>query len=392
MLGARTRDRTVTQPTPQPADGDPDGDPAPRRRIFGLDALRGIAVFLMIEQHVGIWLWHGPNLAAGETYKDYPLPVGFNALGGMAAPLFVTLAGVGSALFVAAGRPRTDSTLVRRGLTLMGFGYLLNWLTPSWFSWGSWFVLHMMGFAMALAPVWRRLSTRTLLALCGAVLVGAVAAQEAFELPARLTNAQMRNVHLPGGPLRLALVGSQFPILPWLTFYLAGFVAGRWLDEGYLQRVARLGAGFLGLGVAGVALHGSGLLSGRVFTRALSVQLGFFPASISIVGLLLGGALLLITLVFWAEQRRSIGADNPLVTLGRISLTLLILHVWLFREASRRVFVSAERPTGLWHGLDAGAAVLIIFAFVILATFASRGWQRVNYRFGAEWLLRRIAG
>jgi hypothetical protein len=45
----------------------------------------------------------------------------------------------------------------------MGFGYLLNWLTPSWFSLGTWFVLHMMGLAIATAPLWRRLGERALL-------------------------------------------------------------------------------------------------------------------------------------------------------------------------------------------------------------------------------------
>ncbi|MCA9712207.1 MAG: DUF1624 domain-containing protein, partial [Myxococcales bacterium] len=85
--------RRTPRSTPRPAVS----PAAPKsRRLHALDALRGIAVFLMIEQHVGIWLWEGPG--AGERQLDYPLLVGFNALGGMAAPLFVSLAGVGSAL------------------------------------------------------------------------------------------------------------------------------------------------------------------------------------------------------------------------------------------------------------------------------------------------------
>ncbi len=369
-----------------------DSEPAERKRIYGLDALRGIAVFLMIEQHVGIWLWHGPNRAAGEKIFDYPFLVGFNALGGGAAPLFVTLAGVGSALFVAAARPRTDSTLVRRGVTLMGFGLALNLLTPSWFSWGSWFVLHMMGFAMALAPVWRRMSTRALLTLCAVVLFAAVGVQEWLNTPTTINNKHMRNVLLPGGPFRLALAESQFPILPWLTFYLAGFVSGRWLSDSQPGRVAKLGLSFMLLAGAGIALLKLGVSHHPWFIRAFRVQLGFFPASPAIVGLLLGGALLLISLVFTIEKRSSISGNNPLVTLGRISLTLLMLHVWLFREVSRTVFIGPGRPTGLWRGLDPAPALAIIFAFVALATIASRYWQRVGYRFGAEWLLRKVAG
>ncbi|MEM9453174.1 MAG: DUF418 domain-containing transporter [Myxococcota bacterium] len=372
-----------------------------RRRLFALDALRGIAVFLMIEQHVGIWLWQG--LRSGERHLDYPLLVGFNALGGMAAPLFVSLAGVGSALFCAAGRPRTDVTLIRRGLVLMLFGLALNLMTPSWFSWGSWFVLHMMGFAMALAPLWRRLSTRTLLLLCGVVLAGAVAIQLWLPTPIPLHNARMRDVNLPGGPLRLALAEGQFPILPWLCFYLAGFCAGRWIKAGRLGLVALLGLSFIAVGGGGRLLLLAGVNHPWI-ARGWELHLGFFPASVAIAGLLLGGALLLIAFVSWVETKRPIAENFWLVTLGRISLTLLMLHVVLFRELSRPKLGLPWRwlwprwswwpdwPVNLWHNLSAGTTLAVIFGFVVLSVIASRYWQRVGYRFGAEWMLRKIAG
>src|SRR5690606_20795062 len=118
---------------------------APRKRLLGLDALRGIAVFLMIEQHLGVWLWRGPG--PGGRMADYPGLLVFNALGGGAAPAFVTLAGIGASL-LASKRERPDRTLALRGIAILGFGYLLSALTPSWFSWQSWFVLHLMGLGM----------------------------------------------------------------------------------------------------------------------------------------------------------------------------------------------------------------------------------------------------
>lgn len=354
--------------------------PSKPRRLFALDALRGIAVFLMIEQHTGIWLWQGPG--PGQSQSDFPLLVGFNALGGMAAPLFVSLAGMGSALFVSAGRPGTDLTLVRRGLVLMLFGLALNLMTPSWFSWGSWFVLHMMGFAMALAPVWRRLSNRGLLVACGVVLVATVAVQLWLPTPIPLHNPRMRDTTMPGGVLRLALAEGQFPILPWLCFYLAGFVAGRWVKDGHAGRVAVLGLGFAALGGGGYLLRSA--VAHPWVRRAFELHLGFYPASVAIVGLLLGGALLLIALVAWAETRRSITERHPLVTLGRASLTLLMVHVVLFRELSR--------PIGWWRNLSADLALTVIFTFVALSVVGSWLWQRVGYRYGAEWLLRKLAG
>lgn len=354
------------------------------RRLLGLDALRGLAVLLMIEQHLGVWLWRGP--APGLTRADYPLLLGFNALGGGAAPLFVTLAGVGSALFCAAERPHPDRTLMQRGLVLMSFGLALNLSAPGWFSWGSWFVLHMMGFAILLTPAWRRLPSRVLLAAVPMILAATLVVQSLLDTPYRLTNSRMRDLSLAGGWLRLALAEGQFPILPWLAFYLGGFVAGRWLAEGSLRPVALLGS---------VAVAGGALLAGmyalhvpparsELLVRAFRVHVGFYPASAALVLLLLGAVLLAVALALWLERRRSMSPTDALVTLGRASLTLLMLHVPLFREASR--------PLGLWRNLSAGAALATIAAFVLVCVLATRAWQARQYRFGAEWLLRRIAG
>jgi uncharacterized membrane protein len=356
-------------------------------RRHGLDALRGLAVFLMIEQHVGIWLWEGPG--PGRTVGDHPILLGFNALGGAAAPLFVCLAGVGSALFVAAGRRHCDRTLVGRGLMLIGFGLALNLATPSWFSWGSWFVLHMMGFAMALAPIWRRMSSPALLATCGLVLVATVAGQHALATPIMLDNVRMRDVSLPGGMFRLALLEGQFPIFPWLSFYLAGFVTGRWIQRDRPGPVAIMGLTFMAVAGAGNLLlklvrPSLGPAAESLLFRAFGLQLGFFPASIAIVGLLLGGALLLVALVTWWERKRPLGAAHPLVAMGRASLTLLLLHVPLFREVTR--------PLGLWRGLPADLALVVVAGVVAVAVLGSMLWRRVDYRYGAEWLLRRVAG
>jgi uncharacterized membrane protein len=371
-------------PAPALARGDPH-----RTRRHGLDALRGLAVFLMIEQHVGIWLWKGPE--PGKSIVDYPLLVGFNALGGGAAPLFVCLAGVGSALFAATGRARCDRTMVRRGLVLMLFGLALNLATPSWFSWGSWFVLHMMGFAMALAPVWRRMSTSALLSLCAIVLVATVAAQLWLETPTMLDNKRMRDLTLGGGMFRLALVEGQFPIFPWLTFYLAGFVAGRWIRADRPWPIIAMAMGFIALGGLGNLLYKGLVWSGtlspevmRVLFRAFGLHLGFFPASIAIVGLLLGGALLLVGAMTWWERTRPLTAVNPLVTMGRVSLTLLMLHVPLFRELTR--------PLKLWRGLSAETTLIVVLAVIAAALVGSMLWRRFDYRYGAEWLLRRLAG
>jgi len=357
--------------------------PAPSStRLHGLDALRGLAVFLMIEQHMGVWLWQGRRV--GESLLQHWPLVAFNALGGGAAPMFITLAGVGtSLLLVHRHGPGIDALLVRRGLVLLGFGALLNLLTPSWFSWGSWFVLHLMGFAMALAPVWRRMSDRALIVTALLVLVTAIALQTWLDTPMRLSNERMRDMSHPGGALRLAFVESQFPVFPWLAPYLLGTVAGRWIHARRFVAIAKLGFFALLLGAIGVAVTRVWPRE-EIVQRAFGLQLGFFPASISIVALLAGVVLLVIAAVARRDARRPLSGKNPLVALGRISLTLLFVHVPLFREATR--------PIGWWQALPAWQALVTIAIFLALCVVIARIWERFGYRFGAEWLLRKLAG
>ncbi|PRP96449.1 DUF418 domain-containing transporter [Enhygromyxa salina] len=361
-----------------------------RKRLLGLDALRGIAVFLMIEQHLGVWLWRG--LDPGQTMTgDHLGLLIFNALGGGAAPAFVTLAGIGSSLLVhkrAATGAALDLTLAKRGLAVIGFGYLLSFLTPSWFSVHTWFVLHLMGFGMLLTPALRRLPSAALLGLGLAVLLLTGWVQATLDVPISLTNEYMRGRH-PSSPtewtgLRIAVAEGQFPIFPWFSFFLAGLVCGRWVAQEQLGRIASLAGGVGVVGALGLLVGELAFApAGGALWRTTTLRIPFFPASPTLVALLLAAVLLGIWAVMAWERRWPLRENNPLVTLGRASLTLLILHVWLFREATR--------PIGVWQALDVAPAMLVLFGFVALAALASWQWQRVGYRFGAEWLLRKLA-
>ena len=220
---------------------------APRHRHAILDALRGLAVLAMIHQHVGIWLWRGPD--EGKTNFDYPGLVALNVCVVMGLPLFFALSGVGTAMLARnANRPGLDAQLVRRGVVLMGFGLLVNLATPSWFSWGSFFALHLMGLSIALAPVWRRLSDRGLLLTAAAILLATPLVQAWLELPAELFNSQMSDVDQPGGVLRLALAASQYSMLPWSATFLVGMWAGRMIDRGRLRPLVLAGAVLVAFG------------------------------------------------------------------------------------------------------------------------------------------------
>lgn len=349
---------------------------------MSLDALRGLAVVFMIGQHLVYWV--GAELSASLTLQV------FGALGGLAAPLFVTLSGLGSALL--GGRHENpDRLLLGRGLLVMGFGYLLNFLTPHWFSMQSWYVLHLIGFGLLTAPLLRRAPNGFLLALVFIVIAATIGVQDYLNTPLRLSNARMAETALPGGMLRLALAEGYFPILPWMAFFVAGHLAGRWLACGRPEKMAAFGVGL----AAGALLLSALYLAGFDFTRtALPVRVFkpipyFYPALTPVTLFLMGTALVLIYIFVYLEQemlirahaRVPVGASDGLVALGRCSLSVLILHVAILRQAAVRV--------DFWRSLSTPATLTLTLAIIAGAALTAALWARANFRYGAEWLLRR---
>ncbi|MCB9703334.1 MAG: DUF418 domain-containing transporter [Myxococcales bacterium] len=362
--------------------------PAPARaRLLSLDALRGLAVLLMMEQHMGVWLYDRPRSDVSTVL------IAFNALGGAAAPLFVTLAGIGTALSLRGGRG--DLVLVRRGLTVMAFGYLLSLLTPSWFTLRSWFVLHVMGAAILSAPLWRRFGVRGRLALAALVVAATPLIQTWLDTPASLSNDRMALKPpfdgLPGGHLRVAFAEGQFPIFPWLAMFLVGMAAGSMIaadDRRGLRRLAvavlAIGLALAALGYADRLLPDVPLFTSLLWRRAFALPLGFFPATASVIVLLQSVVLWLLLAALAVDERAPYDRRAWIVALGRSSLTLLLVHVVVFRELTR--------PLGLWQALEAEEALAVIGLWLVLCGTLARAWEKVGYRYGAEWLLRKIAG
>lgn len=358
------------------------------RRLTGLDALRGIAVLLMVEQHLGRWLWNPGFTRMEDIMNAHPFMTGFNALGGLAAPLFILLAGAGVALLggrvsqAAPGGP-ADSMLMRRGLLLLAFGYALNFFTPHWFSPGSWYVLHLIGAALMVSPQLLRLPSPALIFLGVAVLAATPLVQTGLDTPSLLNNSWMRDTSLPGGILRLALAEGQFPLLPWLAMFAAGLLAGRWIEAMARRKTVWLAAGSLG---AAAVLAGLGFVPGMadhpLWSRALFLTGRIYPVYPPLLLALMGAALVLFLL--FTLPRMQLAGGHPLVALGRASLSILFFHLILFREGSEWLGVYRQVPTL--------ATCIIQCAALGVITLLATLWGRVGYRYGLEWLMRKIAG
>ncbi|MFO0632503.1 MAG: DUF418 domain-containing protein [Nannocystaceae bacterium] len=194
----------------------------------------------------------------------------------------------------------------------------------------------------------------------------------------------MRDTSQPGGALRLMLAASQYSLLPWLSTYLVGFWAGRMIAAGRLRALVGVGFVLVAIAAAGHLAVQLGLgPPDSVLWRAFRIKVGWFPAPIAIVMGLLGPTLWVVAAAVRREATAPMRNDHPLAELGRVSLTIFIVHAPLFRELSR--------PLGIWSALGPVATMAFVVGFTLVCLIAARAWARVDFRFGAEWWLRRLA-
>ncbi len=350
-------------------------------RNAGLDALRGLAVMLMIQQHLMAWLWSEPWINMTAIFREHPFMMALNGTGSMAAPLFITLAGAGS-VFLYRGRPSPRKTLLVHGASILALGYLLNALTPHWFSIGSWYVLHLIGFSLVLSAALNRLPSWALALLALAFLAGAVLAQSWLDSPLFLNRTRISDFRQAGGVLRLALAEGHFPILPWTAFFIAGMIAARLIAARRMRALELAGIACIAAGAVLGLLYNQGFAFATYgpFYRAFVFQPHFYPGQPPLLLMLCGGTLFAISLFARLGAIEAIRDGNPLAALGRASLTAFMIHALVFMELSRLA--------GTFKVFSAHATLAIIAAVLLLFTLGARTWSRHRYKYGFEWLVR----
>ncbi len=359
----------------------------PVHRIPAIDALRGVAVILMVQQHLGVWLWNNAGKPINAAFSDYSWYIIINWLGNLAAPLFIIIAGAGTVLFEDRHQQK-DRVLITRGVFIIFMGYVLNLLSPHWFSLTSWYVLHLIGFCLALTPLSRRLPEKTLIPLILLMISLAVLLQTKLNTPLFLTNKQMGNDE----PLRLALAAGHFPIFPWCGFFMLGILLGRWMKrKQYLLMVL---LAFIVIGSAAVLgfFHHSGYAFatyGRFYRFFVPLPY-FYPPLPPFILFLMGVSTLLFCGVSGALTPK-----NPAIMktrnkclwlsgLGRVSLTILFLHIVIFNELIRYWGIHSIFPAPI--------SLLIIILILSLMVYITLIWGKYEYKYSLEWIMRRISG
>jgi uncharacterized membrane protein YeiB len=301
-------------------------------RVPALDAVRGLAVIGMLVVNVG------PVASDDLLYDLYMLPAG------RASMLFVVVAGIGMSIALRRGTPSRivlwrAAVLLLLGLALLPLPHDVNIILP------------LYGAVFVSALLLHRLSTPVLIAV--AALLGT--AGPAVILSERLSGAAtLREFGVDEGPLHALLLGGPYPLAVWIVPFIVGLIVGRLdlSDRALLVRMLSwsIAATVFPLAVdalAGERQEGWGLL----LTAAAHGQMPLWIASAI-------GSALAITAATLLLAHRVARLLTPLALLGRMSLTMYVLHVLL---------LTLIRPFG---ELDAAAAT-VVSAAILLAMYAS---------------------
>ncbi len=342
-------------------------------RNLAIDALRGLAVLLMVQQHLGVWL---VDRFAQPVAAGYVL---LNLTGGAAAPLFLFISGYSSSL----GRIKTVKSQWVRAFAILGLGVTLNLLTPSWFSIGSFYVLHLIAIWLFLVPLLRKCSVRTLLIFALASGTMAVLLQWHLHTPMVLRNPDLRNMNKAGGAFRLAIVEGHFPIFPWMMIPLFGMTTEKIISRTSDSKAAILG-GILTF-ISALFFSSRWLMPNEMLRlpwRSIN-RIQFYPASLCFMLALSSLCIFLLLAFEYLKKRKKEVFLNWLVPFGRTSLSLLFLHIVLFREISAHL--------GFKKVFSPAQGLVIIIAFCAIWGLFAASWSKRQYRFGLEWLVRKLA-
>lgn len=337
------------------------------QRLGYLDWLRGITVLVMIEAHT-FDAWTMASERARPGFGRLML------LAGMAAPLFLFLAGVATSLSAASGMRRgalpADAArrAEQRGWQLFRYAFLFrlqsfvlgglksprNFLKVD--------ILNVMGPAIALTASvwgigstrWRRAAWLTLATLAVVLVTPWVRTTPWLDA---LPDPLEWYIRPPAGQ-------GTFTLFPWAAFVPAGALLGLALDGAGASgwHPTRLHAGVLG---AGLALVGAGLWAAQ--------QPAVFPATFWTTSptyfMVRAGLLLVMVVLAWLWSvrpwARADGA-RPLETLGVGSLFVYWVHVEL-------VYGIATRP--LRHALTLEQCVVAWATFSLVMFALLLGWN-----------------
>jgi uncharacterized membrane protein len=344
-----------------------------KERLTAIDAMRGLVMILMALDHASHAFNAGRYVtdSAGWYVPGSEIPAAqfmIRWVTHLCAPTFLFLAGFVLALSVARRQTHGESDRTLDGF-LIKRGIFIILLDPFWMSLGFgagiiFQVLYAIGGSFCCMVLLRRIGDRSLLAIGLALfLFGPLLAALALWAGGGQSPGIFGAFLITGGRI-VKGVYVLYPLLPWLTYMIVGFICGRFmlLKAGTEPIRFFLMAGLASLLVFGVVRGLNGYGNMGLLRDNLSLlqwlHVSKYPPSLSFATLELSLMFLILALLFaWYKNRTEL-SSNPLLVFGRTPLFFYVIHVHLLTAVSW--ILGMHRTGGLKETFAAAVLELIV--------------------------------
>jgi uncharacterized membrane protein len=341
--------------------------------------MRGLSVLFMIEAHTfDAW--------TVLTDRATPLYMAANFIGGLAAPMFLFLAGMSVAMAASSRTRRTGDraasarSVQKRGWQIFGLAFLFrlqSWLLSPGATVKGIFkadILNIMGPSIAASAwIWGRLADRR----ARLATFAALACAFAFATPLVRNAAWLAWLPDPiEWYIRPFPKLSVFTFFPWAGYVFAGAVAGEWLDAvtspaGEWRMNQRLAAAGVALAVAGYSASYLPTIYPAGYSNFWTSSPTYYFIKIGIMLVLMGLIYVYVQRPFSAEPRNP--AWSPMLEFGRSSLFVYWIHV----ELAYGIFsypLHRKLPVG-WTLVAFGVFTALVYGATLLKSRIVAGWK-----------------
>ena len=349
---------------------------AGKQRLAYIDWMRGFACIVMFQTHC-YDSWLSADARRGWFYGWSQL------IGTLAAPLFLFLAGVATALVVTRHLQRgmpADAIArqtIRRGAEIFGLGllfrlqeFVLGWGHSPWTDLFRVDILNTIGISMMLMGVacWLARKRSAGVALAAAVTLGIAAVTPPLWTTWRprwlpwYLESYVNGVHIYDTPQRWL-----FPIFPWVAFAFAGLAVGFLLASDWATRNLAKATALCGAG--GAALFAIAIWIDSLPIHIYSVE-DFWHTSPSFffarVGILMAIVFVAYAWCRWGAGQRGF---SPLIQLGQTSLLVYWVHI---EFVYGRLSILPKRQQSI---PTATLGLAAIFLAMVLLSMARTRWK-----------------
>lgn len=337
-------------------------------RFREIDSLRGLAVLLMVMVHAAA-TWN-PHNSAQSTWIAYLVA----GLGGLAAPLFVTIFGWG----LVRSKSTTNGNIIKATILLL-LQLLVNLLSPHLFAPLTPGILSLFALLILIKPLIVNMANNNISFLVFSISIFLIYGLSSFIYNIQGTNDwdfRVSTNNLTILVSHLFLTGT-YPLFPWITFAVVGAFLGSSITEGG-KTLPRNNTTLL-LIIIGMSYCLVSLIlaseEGSVWAHPTEgAYLNFFPANIGfMIGSMTG------VLIFWLIiQELQISLFEYC---GKLSLTIYVLH---FIPLTLLSNIENER---YWSVMEASLAVVVYTTAWLLFAFV---WNRLQW-LTIEALIRKLS-